>query len=549
MIWETIPVLLLLVAAGGMTALFALIFWRTQSFTAGSIPLVIIMAAVALWSWSFALGLASGNPFLMILARVIEYAAIAIIPVAFVQFSLLYSGKMSRSSTISWVLLLIIPAVTVVLLIANWIFFPVVSTVARLPVDLSSSDVFTMELVFWILFAYASLLMLSGLAIIIRCYQSPAGMFRGQLACMLIATLPPLFLYWAYAFRISPFGIIDLAPISCIISVVALTAGIERYGLFDIIPVEYGAVLRQIPAGIVVLDVHRRIVEINPAALRILGIPDRDLTGTRISDFLPLYEVPVHQHTGTAGERRQTIQRELDGTIYYIDIRCIPLRSVTGEHHGHVMVLTDATDQMLTEQSLAMARKNINLLTGITRHDILNQLTLIVLHNEILKEAIKDPALAKSLHEQERAARNITRQIAFTKDYEKLGENLPQWLDIQNIFRKREEALGYDYILYSVHVEGLEVFADPLLERVFYNLLDNSLRYGEKVTGIRLRHEQSLDGLTIIYEDNGVGIPTDEKNRIFRSISSRISLHGVSNGMAEMWSRLLSRRPTGISIM
>lgn len=526
MIWETIPIVLLLAVSGLLTALSAVIFWRNRTFSKGAIPLAVIMATIALWSWSSALGIASYDPVLIILARVIEYAAIAIIPGALVQFSLLYSGKGWWSGPLSWALLLVIPVFTGVLLAAVTID-PLLTQGGALPVELNPQEGFFAIPLFWIFFLYASLLMLSGLAIIIQSYQSPSGMYRGQLACLLIATLPPLFLYWAFVFRIRPFGIIDLAPISCIISVVALTAGIERFGLFDIVPMEYGPILRQIPAGIVVLDRQGRIIEINPAALQILKIAGDDITGTRVTGYFLSHEIPLKEQAGLSGERTQTIQRELGGVTHYIDLRCIPIRSGSGEPNGHIIVLTDVTDQTLTEQSLAMARKNINLLTSITRHDILNQLTVIVLHNEILKEAIKEPALAKSVHEQERAAKNIRRQIAFTKDYERLGENLPQWVSIKKIFVRLLEEFGHEYIHYSVHVEGLEIFADPLIERVFNNLLDNSLRFGEKVTGIRLLSHQHIDGLTIIYEDNGIGIPAADKNRIFQRGIGRNSGFGL----------------------
>jgi PAS domain S-box-containing protein len=526
MIWETIPIVLLLVVAGLLTALSAVIFWRTRTFSKGAIPLAVIMGSVALWSWSSALGLASYDPALLILARVFEYAAIAIIPGAFVQFSLLHSGKGWWSGPLSWALLLAVPVFTGVLLAAVTID-PILTQGGALPAELYPQEGFFAIPLFWIFFGYASLLMLFGCAIIIQSYQSPSGMYRGQLACLLIATLPPLFLYWAFVFRIRPFGIIDLAPISCIISVVALTAGIEQFSLFDIVPMEYGPILRQIPAGIVVLDSRKRIIEINPAALRILKITGDDITGTPVTGYFLSHEIPLKEQDGLAGERTQTIQRELGGVTHYIDLRCIPIRSGSGEHNGYIIVLTDVTDQTRTEQSLAKARKNINLLTSITRHDILNQLTVIILHNEILKEAIKEPPLAKSVHEQERAAKNIRRQIAFTKDYEKLGENLPQWVPIEKLFVRLQEGFGYKYIHYSIHVEGLEVFADPLIERVFNNLLDNSLRFGEKVTSIRLLCQQHIDGLTIIYEDNGIGIPAADKNRIFQRGIGRNSGFGL----------------------
>ena len=63
--------------------------------------------------------------------------------------------------------------------------------------------------------------------------------------------------------------------------------------------------------------------------------------------------------------------------------------------------------------------------------------------------------------------------------------------------------------------QGLTVLADSMLRQLFYNLIDNSLKYGEKVSQIRLRYEADKDKLKMIYEDNGVGIPRSEKKKIF----------------------------------
>jgi PAS domain S-box-containing protein len=526
MVWETVPAVLLLVVSGLMAGLCASVIWRTRALIIGSVPLVTLMAGVALWSWSMAAGLWNNNPSLDILARLFENAAIAIIPVAYLQFSLQYTGREPQSGTISQWLLLVIPAIMAALLVAALIVAGFM-TGTPAPIDLSLPYGSTSMPVFWIYFAYGSFLFLTGLALIVQHYQSTSGVFRGQLACILIASVPPLFAYAGFVFQIHPFDIINLTPITGIISVVALAAGIEQFSLFDLVPVEYSAALRQIPAGIVLLDVAGRIIEINPAGRLLLGTADRDVMGFSISEILPPHELPPRHQPGTWGERLQTLKREQEGMIRYIELRCIPLASPVGKHHGYVIILTDITDQHLTDQSLAMARKKINFLTGITRHDILNQLTIIVMHNELLKEAIKDPSFAKSLNEQEKAASTIRRQIAFTKDYEKMGESLPQWLDIRAILLKHQEDLGHDYIIYGVQVEGLEVFGDPLMDRVFSNLLENSLRYGGKVTSIRLYHEQNEDGLTIIYQDNGVGIKKEDKEKIFQRGSGKRSGFGL----------------------
>ena len=526
MVWESVPVVLLLVLAGAMTSLFALIFWRTRASMTAAVPLVIVLASAAFWSWSAAAMYWSNTASLLTFGNLGENAAIAIMPVAFLQFCLQFAGREPGGKTFSRWFFLIIPAIMAVLLIAAAVV-PVIIPGLPTPFSLSLPYGTASIPVFWIFFASWSLLILTGLALILQHYQSALGVFRGQLACLLIAAFPPLFTHVGYVFQIYPFGIINLAPITCTVSVVALSAGIDQFKLFDLVPIESGTALRQIPSGIVLLDAQGRVVEINPAARQILGDANRDSIGLGIRDILPAHELPPKYENGSANGHRQTLRREQGGTIHYIDLHCIPLTPARNARHGYVILLTDITDQHLTDQSLAMARKKINFLTGITRHDILNQLTIIVMHNELLREAIKEPSLAKSLHEQEKAASTINRQIAFTRDYEKLGENLPQWLDIGTIFSKHQEDLGHDYIIYSVQVEGLEVFGDPLVDRVFSNLLENSLRYGEKVTSIRLYYEKTPDNLTIIYEDNGIGIKNEDKERIFRRGSGKRSGFGL----------------------
>jgi signal transduction histidine kinase len=65
-------------------------------------------------------------------------------------------------------------------------------------------------------------------------------------------------------------------------------------------------------------------------------------------------------------------------------------------------------------------------------------------------------------------------------------------------------------------MEDIELYADPLLPRVFYNLLANSIKHGDhQLTKIRLYTRISGESLTLVYEDNGTGIPAHEKDKIF----------------------------------
>ena len=56
----------------------------------------------------------------------------------------------------------------------------------------------------------------------------------------------------------------------------------------------------------------------------------------------------------------------------------------------------------------------------------------------------------------------------------------------------------------------------PLLEKVFYTLIDNTLRYGgEQCTKITVASHGSGNDRVIVYEDNGAGVPEENKTKIF----------------------------------
>ena len=59
------------------------------------------------------------------------------------------------------------------------------------------------------------------------------------------------------------------------------------------------------------------------------------------------------------------------------------------------------------------------------------------------------------------------------------------------------------------------IILDSLIGKILYNLLDNSLRHGKKVTEIKLSYKNSKNKLMLVYEDNGIGIPEELKERIF----------------------------------
>jgi signal transduction histidine kinase len=75
---------------------------------------------------------------------------------------------------------------------------------------------------------------------------------------------------------------------------------------------------------------------------------------------------------------------------------------------------------------------------------------------------------------------------------------------------------------------GLTVLADSLLRQLFYNIIDNSLKYGEKINQIEFYYEMpSADELELVYEDDGVGIPSDMRDNLFKEGVGKGTGYGI----------------------
>jgi signal transduction histidine kinase len=179
--------------------------------------------------------------------------------------------------------------------------------------------------------------------------------------------------------------------------------------------------------------------------------------------------------------------------------------------------LTDANTLLESSQAAFLtANKKLNLLSSITRHDIRNQLMGLLGYIGLSRMKTTDPGLLHYIEQEETAALAIQRQIEFTKNYEEIGVRSPLWQDIGVHANALRSLVPPGEIGISVAFKGLEVFADPLLGKVFENLLDNSRRHGERVRHISFSAMQhGLDYMALVYEDDGIGIHETDKERIF----------------------------------
>ncbi len=165
---------------------------------------------------------------------------------------------------------------------------------------------------------------------------------------------------------------------------------------------------------------------------------------------------------------------------------------------------------------MKVINQKLNLLSSITRHDIRNQLTVLEGHLALLEDEYPDTSLSDHFKTINTTIQRISSIIQFTKEYEKIGVNVPVWQNCRTLVETAAKQVPLRLVTVKNDLPaGTEVFADPLIVKVWYNLMDNAVRYGGKITTIRFSIEEHGGVRVVVCEDDGEGVPADEKERIF----------------------------------
>jgi len=204
-----------------------------------------------------------------------------------------------------------------------------------------------------------------------------------------------------------------------------------------------------------------------------------------------------------------------DGTRFTMMTYASPILR-HGKPVGLRGIAMDITERKRMEEALQAANRKIMLLNSITRHDILNTVTALMGYTALAKDSTEIPEIASLIGKIEKTTQRIRQQIEFTRDYQELGVQGPQWQSGQEVAHSSTAPLRSYGVEMEIRLEGLQVYADMLLGKVFYNLVDNSIRHGGPgLSAIRITWREDPHGSTIEYTDNGTGVAGDQKERIF----------------------------------
>ena len=228
-------------------------------------------------------------------------------------------------------------------------------------------------------------------------------------------------------------------------------------------------------------DLQGRFRYISPMVRRVLGYDPEEVVGNQIMILVPEQKRPDMQKElariiGADVPLRpfEVPARHRDGRDMVIEIRPAKVYGPDGKLTGLRGIAHDITERKRTEMALRQANRKLHLLSGITRHDISNQLLSLNGFVGMLHKKVTDPALEDFFSRIRTASGQISSMIAFTKEYEKIGTGAPVWQDVATVLDTGVKGIIPGQVALKTDLPaGTEVFADPMLEKVFFNLLDN----------------------------------------------------------------------------
>ncbi len=269
--------------------------------------------------------------------------------------------------------------------------------------------------------------------------------------------------------------------------------------------------------GVLILDTTGLVLFANTAAALMADVPPEKVSsGINISSLLgsdAFGQVLENLKRITGGDI--TVTNEYQFTTPYGIEKWVETSAVRINYQNRPAVLValhEFTGRKRSEDAMKQVNRQIHLLNSITRHDIVNKITVILGQLDIARERWKDPALQALFEKIISATDAINAQIDFTRLYQDLGAHNSQWQDSDAILPRSQVP---SHITFQGSLKDIEIFADPMLEMVFSNLLDNSIRHGDRVTQITVSYEETPVGLVISFADDGAGIPAGEKEAVF----------------------------------
>jgi diguanylate cyclase (GGDEF)-like protein/PAS domain S-box-containing protein len=322
----------------------AYVVWRRRG-SPGRNSLCVAILATAVWSFSYALELSAMTTSDRVLWGALKYVGITLLPAAWLVFALQYTGRIGRPSRRFIGALAIEPVVVLALLAVPGTrhlirFYP-----PGPPQPIPTASAGTL---YWLHVIYSNALILTGSAILLVTVVRVSRLYWRQSVTLLVAICLPLIGNALEDFNAPPFQHLDPSPLATSVAAWVLVLGVLRYRLLDLRPVARTHVVETMRDAVLVADAHGHVVDLNPAAARLLGRRVGELIGRPVAKLLSEFADPIgFPDPGVYEVRRGSRDEELA-----MELAVTPLADARGATAGRVLVFRDVTERRELEREL-----------------------------------------------------------------------------------------------------------------------------------------------------------------------------------------------------
>ena len=357
-----------LVVSGVADIAAAVTVWRWRG-RVGRASLCAVLLAAAVWCVAYAGELvASGDS--RVLWGALKFIGTTLLPPAWLIFALQYTGRLTRPRRRLLAALAVEPALVLLLLA----YSPTRSLIRSYPAEQLQAALPTVHLgaAYWVHFVYTSALVLAASAILLLTVMRMSRLYWRQSIVLGVAICLPLAANVMSSLDVAPFARFNATPIAVSVAAWTLVLGVLRYRLLDLRPVARALVVETMRDAVVVADASGHVVDVNPAAQRLLGMPAAALIGCPADTLFADHETPGgHGQMPPHDRLREARDRAGD-----LELVVTPLLDQRGATAGRVLVFRDVTERKALERNLRRLAYT-DALTGLPNrtlfHDRLKQ--------------------------------------------------------------------------------------------------------------------------------------------------------------------------------
>jgi len=280
---------LLLFVAAVISLGLLIMAWRRRHIASTARPVALFALALLVWDLTYALhwtNIYRPTEFFWLDAT---YLGVVTAPTAFFAFVLVYTNRAHWLNRRLRVFLAVIPVLTVLMIFTDryhGLFFG--------GNRLNATDfIYEGGIWFWVNVLYSYGLMLISFWFLLQTFLKSHPVYRGQTGMVFFGVLIPWVSNIIYMTGARPLPNLDITPVVFTVTGIAVGLSIFHFRLLDLIPIARDVLVDGMDDGVLVLDVHNRVIDMNNAAMSILRLGSTPPIGAFIQEVYSDWDTTV----------------------------------------------------------------------------------------------------------------------------------------------------------------------------------------------------------------------------------------------------------------